>query len=122
MKLKISHIADPGNLDKERIAIEVDGDVDVGRFLLLQAEYRDNNVFAWVSKTYWFPDKSVKEGDIVIVYTKEGVNNEITVEDNRIHFFYWRLPEAIWAEEDRAPVLVETLSWKAYPQAPDDSQ
>ena len=71
----------------------------------------DSGLTTHAYNTYWFPDKRVKTGDIVVVYTKDGRENEIEENGHRIHFLYWGLSMPIWSEEDRAPVLLHAPEW-----------
>ncbi len=114
MNLKLKSIADKGNLERERLVIRVLNDTDVGDFLVLRTGYSDGTVTARVHNTFWFPDKKVTAGDLVVLYTKRGTSNEKQLEENRkAHFFYWGRAEAQWADKDRAVVLLETESWDA---------
>lgn len=110
MRLAILSVANKGDLKKERLVLNVRANTDIGEYILLQTVY-DSGLTTHTYNTYWFPDKKVKTGDIVVVYTKDGRENEIEENGHRIHFLYWGLSMPIWSEEDRAPVLLYAPEW-----------
>ena len=110
MRLAILSVANKGDLKKERLVLQVCADADIGEYILLQTVY-ESGLTTHTYNTYWFPDKKVKTGDIVVVYTKEGRENEMYENGHRIHFLYWGLPMPIWSVEDRAPVLLHAPEW-----------
>jgi hypothetical protein len=98
MKLEIQNVADKGNLDKERLVLKVRKDTDMGDYVLLQTGYDNGSVNIEIYATYWFPYKEVKTGDLVVIYTKDGVSNEKELTQGyKAHFFYWELEDAIWS-------------------------
>lgn len=115
MKLAIKSFADPGSIDQERIAISVLGDVDVGSFAIFRAKRNSTgDVSAGYKVAYWFPDKQVKAGDLVILYTKKGKSREKQLDGDRTaHFFYWGLSDPAWAPNSgNAAVLLSVAEWK----------
>lgn len=115
MKLRISDIRDAGNLDKERVVINVLSATDVGRFLLLQTGLKDSGtVTNKVRFAFWFPDKKVSAGDFVILYTKKGSNTEAPFKEVKSHFFYWGLEDSIWATPNRSAVLLDAPEWESF--------
>ena len=115
MKVKITSIADPGVLAKERIVMKVLSDTDIGVYAIFEANYRDGNITTGVKDVFWFPDKSVSAGDLVVLYTKQGNQNEKLLEGgNKSHFFYWGLGNPKWKTTSTAPVLLEVSNWQVY--------
>ncbi len=116
MKVKIRGIREPGNLEKERVVMEVLQDTDIGLYIVFAtvAGRNENTVSSLVKRTFWFPDKQVKANDLVILYTKAGSSSDQKNEDaTTSHFFYWGLSEPLWTSELDRVVLVETSSWTA---------
>jgi len=114
MNIEISSVAEKQNLEKERIILRVTADTDVGSFALLQTGFSGDEVTIGVHQTYWFPYKRVEAGDLVVLYTKKGTQNENTLKSGKkAHFFYWGLSAAIWGKSDRAPVLLYAPEWES---------
>ena len=114
MKLKIKSIADKGDYQKERLVIKVLNDTDVGEFILLGTGFFNQQVNTSVSETFWFPDRQVEEGDLIIVYSKVGKTNEkILNTGKKAHFFYWGKDEALWNSNEKAVVLMYAPVWES---------
>jgi len=112
MKIDIKSIADKGNLEKERLVLKVKSDIDIGDYLVIQAGFHGGEVSTGTFNTCWFPYKSIAAGDLVVLYTKSGKENEKELKSsNKAHFFYWGLSSALWANNDRAPVLLHAPEW-----------
>lgn len=114
MNLKLKSIAEKGNLEKERLVINVLNDADVGDYILMQTGMSDGNVNISIFGTYWFPNKSVKAGDIVVLYTKSGVNKDKDLDGSRkAHFFYWGKNADFWSKPEKAAVLAHAPTWSS---------
>lgn len=114
MNLAISRVADKGLFDKERLVIKVTQDTDVGTFVIFRTGVTNDAVNINVSETYWFPDKRVKAGDLVVLYTKSGTNSEKILDTgNKTHFFYWGKSQALWSTPQKAAVLLHAPVWEA---------
>lgn len=114
MKLKITAIREPGNLQKERIVMKVQAPVNVGEFVLLQTGFNENAVTNGVYNTYWFPDKEVNTGDYVVLYTKAGKLSDVVFKDVKSHFFYLANSAPIWNESNRSAVLMYAPDWESF--------
>lgn len=114
MNLKLKSIADKGNPQKERLVIRVVNDTDVGEFIVMRTGFVDDAVNIGVESTYWFPDKSVKAGDLVVLYSKAGTIKDRPLErGGNVHFFYWGQPTAVWRNPNTAAVLVHAPVWES---------
>ena len=112
MRLTIRSVADKGNTEKERLVLKVDSNTDIGDYILIQAGFYDNSVTTEIHHTYWFPNKEVETGDLVVVYTKSGRENQKEMKNgHNAHFFYWGITTSIWSRDDRAPVLFHAPDW-----------
>ena len=112
MKIDIKSIADKGNFEKERLVLKVLADTDIGDYLVLQTGFNDNEVTIGTYHTYWFPDKAVSAGDLVVLYTRAGKENEKLLNSGKsAHFFYWGLAKPIWKNKERAPVVLHAPEW-----------
>ena len=112
MKITIKSIADKGIKEKERLILKVKSDTDIGDYIVIQAGYSNKEVTVGTYNTFWFPYKAVSAGDLVVLYTKSGRENEKELKSGRMtHFFYWGLDYSIWGSKDRAPVLLHAPEW-----------
>lgn len=114
MSVELSGIERAGDIDQERVVLRATADADIGEYAIFNGRAaRTGNVMAGpVPNVYWFVDKEIKKGDIVVLYSKDGENSEKTNDDGtKSYFFYWRRQNPIWVP-GRIPVLVETPSWK----------
>ena len=112
MDVVLRSIADPGNLDKERVVLKVDADCDIGDYILLVTGQRKGAVTNNIRSSFWFPDKLVRRDDLIVVYTKTGTqNSRIQPSGSEIHFFYWDIAETMWDTGRHAAVLVHVDAW-----------
>jgi hypothetical protein len=113
MKLTVTKISDPGVLEKERVVMKATADEQVGAYLIFKTkELGDNMVSNKPTKTFWFPDKEVKAGDYVVLYTKPGQDKSTQNEGGgSSHFFYWNLKEPLWPDKNYSAVLMHADKW-----------
>lgn len=118
MMLNVSAIADRGDRAKERIVLKATADIDVGDFAVFRTKYRgDGLVSSRVTSIFWFPDKSIKSNDLVVLYTKGGTATERPASSGSgatVHFFYWGKKEALWSGSNYAPVLAFVNEWEVF--------
>jgi hypothetical protein len=113
MKLKISSFADAGQQSNERLVIRAETDADVGEYLVMcSSTSSEGNATAGRKVAYWFPDKEVKSGDLVVLYSKSGTQSEKKLQSGATaHFFYWGVDKPLWVSGNGA-VLLLALEWK----------
>lgn len=123
MKLSIKSFADAGILGTERLVLRALEDVDIGDYLILRTKKskKTGGPLSGGSDAYWFPDHEVKAGDLVVVYTREGVASKKELSGGRTaHFYYWKKKQAFWGNNgENKAVLIETGSWRS--EAPGES-
>jgi hypothetical protein len=112
MKLEIKYIKDKGTSD-ERIVLIANEDCDIGRYFIFTSKKNEGRVvITSITQPYWFPDKLVKKGDLVILYTKGGTS---TFKENQggnvSHFYYRGISKPVLTENDFA-LIVEANTWR----------
>lgn len=116
MKAKVISVHNHGDFDKEYVLIRIDDDCNIGRYVVADSTYTDTgNVSNKLRHTYWFPDKSVKKGALVSLWTRSGENTTVKTEQGAtIHRFYWGLKTAVWNDGGDCAVLQELNSWQFF--------
>ena len=123
MNIAIDYIKDSGNLDKERIVFAVKNDEQLGKYLIAESVLLENSRFsARIKNVFWFPDQELKQGDVVVLYTKSGNNNINKNEDgSTTYFYYWGLSEPHLINNKPCVVLFEA-SWDVCAILKNDNQ
>lgn len=113
MNIVIDYIKDSGNLDKERIVFAVKNDEQLGKYLIAESVLLENARFsARLKNVFWFPDQKLKQGDVVVLYTKTGNNNFNKNEDgSTTYFYYWGLSEP-HLNDNKPCVVLFDASWE----------
>lgn len=113
MSVKIKSILDPGNPEKERFVLSVHGDTDIGSYLVLITEIsKEGGPVSGSHLSFWFPDKKIKGGDLVVLYTKKGNEKSIKNSDgSSSHFYYWELAAAQLGKPKVGVVLITGPRW-----------
>jgi hypothetical protein len=119
MRLKIRGLREPGVLSTERLVLEAVQHGDVGSYAIFCSHLLSNGeLSSRVERTFWFPDKRVNAGDLVVLYTKKGTQHDRRNEDNTVtHFFYWNLDAPLW-NGDVVPVVANLRDWEAVSEQP----
>jgi hypothetical protein len=124
MNITITGIRSPGELNDERLIMRVLSPVvEVGRYAVFRAEVEDESVTTNVSNVFWFPDGTVKKGDLVVLYTKNGVQKErVNKDGSTSHFYYWGMKEPFWNDPKFVAVLVQIDQWSSTVKLGDDQK
>ncbi len=112
MKLEINEIKERGTLE-ERIVFIVKEDCDIGKYLVFTTKMNSETKFSSsVRDAYWFPDKSVKKGDLIALYSRKGDNSfKVNTDNTTSHFFFRNLLNPILTTGNLA-LLIEASTWK----------
>ncbi len=113
MKLAIKYVTGHGDLQEERIVLRVIEDIDVGNYMIADTTYiNESQVSNKLRHPFWIPDKQVDKGDLVVIYTKWGIDKtKNNKSGNKTHFFYWGLKNTIWNKEGDAAVVFAINDW-----------
>ena len=114
MTLELRSIVAPGDLKNERITMRATSDLDVGDYLLAQSGYDGDAPTINFFHTFWFPNKRIEKGDLVVVYTKSGTSSTRKLKTGKhAHFYYLELESTIWDKPDRGAVLLHAPTWQS---------
>lgn len=114
MKLEIKEVKDKGSIE-ERIVLIAYEDCDLGYYFIFTTKRTKDgtSLSSLIKDAYWIPDKKVKKGDLVVIYSKVGTSSFKINDDNTTsHFYYRNLPGPVLIE-NKIALLVEATMWKA---------
>lgn len=113
MKFKIRGVREPGELDKERVVIELLEDGNVGTMIIASTKQQSSTkVSARIKSPYWIPDQEVKRGDLLVIYTKSGSRNSKENNDGTSsYFFYMGESQPLYNKEDQTVAAFDISSW-----------
>jgi hypothetical protein len=115
MKVEIRGVADSGTHEKERLILDVKEDDNIGDYLITDTSYTsDGKVSNKLRHPYWFIDKKVKKGDVVVLYTKKGNYSETkNANGSTTYFYYWGLDSSVWNNDKDCAVIMHIDEWNA---------
>lgn len=113
MNLKIHSVENKGDLAGEAVWLDV---TDVGNYALCDGTYLDEGkVSNRLRHFFWFPDRKVKKGDWIKVYTKAGtLGTGSNKRGTTTHSFYWGLNESVWNKDGDCAILFQIAEWRPY--------
>ena len=114
MNVTIHSVEGKGDLDKEVVWLDVKASDDLGRYILADTTYTDDDhISNEIRHTFWFPTTKVNVGDWVAVHTKSGTKTA-TKNDRggTTHQFYWGLGRTIWNKDGDCAVLLHVDNWQ----------
>jgi hypothetical protein len=118
MNVKLISVENKGDLEKEAVWLDVVDDADIGNYALCDTTYTDEEakrVSNRLRHFYWFPDRPVKKGDYVKLYTKVGKPTTWTNKrGTTTHVFYWGLMETVWNQDGDCAVLFQIADWSHF--------
>lgn len=114
MNITLRSVISRGDYQKERVTFRCNADTDVGQYLFLQTDSNDGLPTTGVKRTFWFPDKTVRKGDLIVLYTRSGTQSEkVLTTGSKAHFFYWGVPVPAWREDGISAVILHAPEWDA---------
>lgn len=113
MRLAIGSFADRGDISRERLVIDVLFDLDIGNYVALRSRSNDGiSPTSGQKIAYWFPDRKIAAGDIVVLYSKAGESSTKRLSSGKTaHFYYWGQSAALWGTSDHSAVLLRVSEW-----------
>ncbi len=113
MKIQIESVKNNGELLRERVILKASSNINIGMYMICDTTYNDDNTISnKLRNTYWFPDKNVKIGDFVVLYTGIGTDSQYRNRAGTVtHTFYWGLGKTVWNKDRDTAVLFEISDW-----------
>ena len=115
--MKILRINDRGNLEKERLVLKADAIEDLGHYLIFKTTLLDEGGFSARpdSRVFWLPDRQIKKGDMVVIYSKEGsLSTKENKDKSTSLFFYWNSKVPLWSKDTDTVVLIKVSEYQAW--------
>lgn len=114
MKIKLRAVKDSGDLPNERVVLKALRDDDIGHYVLFDTTYTQSGAVSnKMRHPYWLPDMEVSEGDLIVIYTKAGVDKTTTNSSGTtVHFVYRGLEKTIWNMGGDCAVLMDIREWE----------
>lgn len=113
MELIITGIGDKGKLEGERIGLKAIKDCDLKFYQLFKTTFGEIGFVNRSSAVFWFSPLKLKTNDLVVVYTRQGKNNQETKPDGTTtYWIYWGLNSPIFTDSQEGLVLAEITDWK----------
>ena len=99
MNVELRSIENAGDLERERVVLRAPGDDDIGNYAIFRCYVTKEKVAAGpIAAGYWFPDRKLKKGDFVVVYSKAGANEREGWRKRHVLFLLLGLNQASVAE------------------------
>lgn len=116
MDLKITSVHNHGKCNEEYVLLKATADCDVGYFMLADTTYtKKDSVSNKLRHTFWFPNKKIKKGDLVSVWTRTGEDTTTKTDSGTpVHRFYWGLKTSVWNDNGDCAVLLEIETWQLF--------
>lgn len=115
MNLNVIEIKNKNNIQKERIVLKALANINIGNYIIFLTNKVDNENFeANPNHVFWFPNKEVTKGDLVVLYTKEGKASvkDINEGNNKAYFFYKKLNKEYFTNDEKVAIVIEVSGWE----------
>ena len=114
MKLSFDCAYEIGRED-ERVVFVAKEDCDIGKYIVFSSRYFNveaKRISSMLKYLFWLPDKVVRKGDRIIIYTKAGQTQEKANQDGTMSYFFYRgNKESCFADTNACVVLMDASIW-----------
>lgn len=114
MKMKVIGVRNPGDLQNERVVIELLEDVEIGNYISFFSKDLGGEVIsAKMLYPLWLPNKKLSAGDRVVIYSRDGEKCEKKTNEGQTVFFVYRgLVNAVCVTDKIRASLIEISDWE----------
>lgn len=114
MKLNIDRVIGHEHPTQERIRLFTSGTCNLKDYALLEVIVDEQGKISnQKGHMYFFPDLPIADGDLVMLYTSEGVNQCTPMQagkSQKLINLYWGLPEPIWHQDKKDKAMLVKVS------------
>jgi hypothetical protein len=116
MDLNIHSIQNHGDQTKEFIDLVASVDCEIGDYQLADTTYTAENVVSnKLRHVYWLPNKNIKAGEYVRVFTGAGTPDTVKSSNGTvIHKLFWGLREGVWNDKGDSALLMKITQWQHF--------
>ncbi len=113
MNLKIIDIKNKGDFEKEHILLKANSDLELSHYLILFTETEGIDKISSGSRLcYWFSPMSIKKGDYIRLFTKEGKYHFFTNKSKTTTYEFYLFMDSDWfSKQEDVPVLMHINEW-----------
>jgi hypothetical protein len=113
MKLQIVGVVDRKSAGNERLHLRALADANLMYYVVVDTTYiSPTSISNKLRHTYWFPNRPVKAGDHVVLYSAAGTESKkINADGTTSHFFYWGLGSTVWNNTGDCAMVFEINTW-----------
>lgn len=113
MKLKVIHIKEAGDIEKERVVLASDEDENSWNYGLGKATAIGDGFHPFINNMFLLPEIIVTKGDMISIYTKKGNYRKYLFNGKvMVHEVFIGLESPLWKEGDSA-VLFNISGWSS---------
>ena len=120
MDLTIQDYKAVGVLEKERVVLLANADLDIGNYCFCEGRslVGGEGVTNWLGHVFWFPDTPVKSGDYIVIYSCIGEQREFENKSGtKTYVFYLNSQDTVWNTERAHGILMKIEEWEHLPVA-----
>lgn len=115
MSLDISYVEDHGDLSSERIVLRASSNgIHIWHYLLSDSTYHDDGTVSNKLRHVFDFDSlsaiTLNYGDIIILYTGKGTDQQSETGGVKVYSLHWGLNETVWNKDGDEAVLIKAES------------
>lgn len=113
MSLSVRSVHNHGNASDELVIIDVIKACNLQYWMICDTTFQSStHISDKLRHMFWFPDKQVSAGDVVVLHTKIGTNTSRPMANGYSrHDLFWQLRTSVWNNDYDAAVLFEIKDW-----------
>lgn len=115
--MEILRVDDNGNLDREKLVLEVLNDGDAGNFVVMDATFDEHGDLSNIGRhAYKLPAKEIKRGDLIVLNTRAKAKDDRiewqTINKTMVHAFFWGREKTVWNQGSDYCRLLRIVDFK----------
>jgi hypothetical protein len=120
MKISLLGLYDRGVIDKERVHLRAEVDLDLSFFVVLDSLWVDQTkVYAGDRMAHWFAPRAIQRNEHVVLYTRAGnPTTEPHTDGSTYHFVFRGQGTPVYLTPAATAIVMELNTWISTPAAP----